>query len=171
MQTNNFIEATVCFLLRENNGNTEVLLAKKANKIGAGCWNGYGGKPEPQDSDIDDTCVREMYEESFVQIAKNDIEKVAVIKFINKIDNADDFRMRVHFYICRKWQGEAVSTKEMPHPTWFPINNLPTGEMQNADLHFVPLILSGKKVIGEFHYGISPDRKLLFQKVEEVHEL
>ena len=37
---------------------THVLLAKKQKKIGKGCWNGYGGGPEPGDRDILDTAVR-----------------------------------------------------------------------------------------------------------------
>ncbi len=52
-------KATVILLVREG----EILLARKLKKIGAGKWNGYGGKPEPGDATLEETAVREMKEE------------------------------------------------------------------------------------------------------------
>lgn len=169
MQTMKKYEATVCFLLRGQIGKEEVLLAIKESKIGIGCWNGYGGKPEPEDQNLEETCVRELLEESSVQTRVEDVQKVAIIEFTNQTASGEAFQMNVHFYICRKWEGEAKATKEMSNPTWFPVESLPTNEMQSADVHFVPQILSGKKISGKFHYGAN--RETIFREVSEVDEL
>lgn len=37
-------QATLCFLIREVNGENELLLAMKKKGFGQGKWNGVGGK-------------------------------------------------------------------------------------------------------------------------------
>ena len=37
-------QATLCFLVREVNGEKELLLAMKKKRFGVGKWNGVGGK-------------------------------------------------------------------------------------------------------------------------------
>jgi 8-oxo-dGTP diphosphatase len=158
--------ATVCFPLRGE----EVLLARKTRKIGAGCWNGYGGGPESGESLLQ-AAVRELFEESGLRALPEDLEKVAIMDFHNTKTDGKVFVTRVHFYMVKKWEGVPVSTEEMTDPTWFQKNDLPLFEMMPADRIWLPPVFAGKKTIGSAHYG--PFQKELIGEVvcTEVEEL
>ena len=161
------LEATLCFLVRGD----EVLLAKKTKKIGKGCWNGYGGGPEPEDGGVmANTAIRELEEESGIRTLPEHLSKVAIVDFHNTTSDGEIFICRVHTYIVTHWDGDVVETEEMATPTWFPIHDLPR-EMMLADRTWLPLILSGKKIIAEAHYG--PFQQTLLREVivREVDEL
>lgn len=51
MEEKTLLKAVIVFPLRRRS----VLLAKKAEKIGAGCWNGYGGGIVESETAIDFT--------------------------------------------------------------------------------------------------------------------
>jgi 8-oxo-dGTP diphosphatase len=57
------LNASLCFLVREG----KVLLAKKANKIGKNCWNGYGGGVDGKETP-EESAVRELREEAGITI-------------------------------------------------------------------------------------------------------
>ena len=65
-------KATLCFLIRENQDNVELLLAMKKRGFGMGKWNGVGGKLdlEKGDKDVVAAAVRETEEEIGVKIQK-----------------------------------------------------------------------------------------------------
>ncbi len=157
--------ATVCLLIK----NDEVLLAKKSRKIGAGCWNGYGGGIEENES-ILDSATRELKEESGLNADKEDLEKVAIIDFKNIKKDNSIFNCRVHFFLIRKWQGEPRETDEMLSPTFFKIDKLPLDEMMPADKIFMPLLLNGKKLIAKFTHTHFPTESLETNMLKEVEE-
>ncbi len=154
------LEAVVVYLLKED----EVLLAYKTEKIGKGCFNGYGGGVEPGET-LAAAAVRETKQESGVEILPQDLEKVAIMDFYNNKTDGETFTCRVHFYFARKWIGEPGETEEgiMIDPTWFPFSALPKNIMR-ADAFFLPVILSGKKIIGKAVY--TPFQKELIGEVE-----
>ena len=131
------MKATVVFLIKDN----KILLARKMKKIGAGLWNGYGGKPEPKDISIRHTACRELYEESGMGIITepDHLIEVADIDFYKNKASIADFS--VVFYISYLWSGEAGDTEEMKDPTWFTLDDIPYGEMLPADRDFMPKIL------------------------------
>ncbi len=162
------LEATVCFPVREN----EILLAKKTRKIGAGCWNGYGGGPDEGES-LRDAAVRELFEECGLVASPDDLLKIAIMEFHNTKTDGSVFVARVHFYTLSVWSGNYRATEEMSDPTWFSKDNLPLDQMMPADRVFVPVALSGKKITGSAHYG--PYQKelrgeVLFAEVFELPE-
>lgn len=162
------LNATVVFPLK-NNG-AEILLAKKAWKIGAGCWNGYGGGIEPGENDRE-SASRELFEESGLSATSKELVKVGVVDFHNHKSDGTVFTCRVHFFFAPIWDGEIKETPEMLTPTWFPIHDVPLDEMMPADRVFLPLILNGKKVRASAVY--TPFQKELIGpvEVEEVSEL
>lgn len=149
MEEKVLLQATVCYPIRGD----EVLLARKMKKIGAGCWNGYGGGPENGES-LPDTAVRELYEESGLIASASDIVKIAIMHFYNTKTDGTVFVAEVHFYTVALWSGEIRSTAEMSDPTWFRRTHLPLDEMMPADRVFLPIALGGKKLIGSAHYGL-----------------
>lgn len=158
--------ATVCLLIKEG----KVLLALKTRKIGAGCWNGYGGGIENGETPIS-CAIRELEEESGVKTKPENLEKVAIVNFHNTKSDGTVFISRVHFFLVNGWEGELIETEEMTNPTFFDIYNLPFDKMMPADREYFPLILNGKKVLVESYY--SPFQKELTREVEiqEVGEL
>jgi 8-oxo-dGTP diphosphatase len=156
--------ATVCFLVKEN----KILLAVKGRHIGEGCWNGYGGGIDPGEKPKE-AAVRELEEETSGVIAlPEDLEKIAEIDFHNTKSDGRNFVCKVHFYLVKKWQGEARETEEMLSPTWFDIDHLPLQKMMPADKKWLPVALSGKKIMASPKYG--PFQKELLEdfKIKEA---
>lgn len=144
--------ATACFLFKDN----KILLALKTDKIGKDCWNGYGGGIEEGESAIG-AAIRELKEETsknkndgVVAIPEN-LEKIAIVDFHNTKSDGQTFVCRVHFYLVIR-------------PTWFEIDNLPFDQMMPADKVWLPVALSGKKIVAKAHYG--PFQKELIGDVE-----
>ncbi|OHA79889.1 MAG: hypothetical protein A2675_01460 [Candidatus Yonathbacteria bacterium RIFCSPHIGHO2_01_FULL_51_10] len=158
--------ATVCYPVRDG----KVLLAFKTCKIGANCWNGYGGGIE-QGETVAEAALRELREESGLVAREEHLEKIAVVDFHNTKSDGSTFIVKVHFFTVSQWTGEPKETREMITPTWFEIEDLPIDTMMLADAQFVPVALKGKKVIAEAHYG--PYQKeligdVLIQEVENL---
>lgn len=134
------IEATVVYPVRADG---TVLLAKKTMKIGMGCWNGYGGGREEGET-LEQTAVRELYEESGLIADTKDLEKIAILHAHNHKTDGKIVPCAVHFYQAQHCNGEPKSTEEMTDPTWFSVANLPLNDMMPADALWVPSALSGK---------------------------
>ncbi len=147
---------TLCLLLKEG----EVLLAMKKRRFGAGRWNGVGGKLEPGES-LEAAALRETEEEIGVKIPPGKLEKVGVLKFFWPEDKKD-WEQEVHIFTAREWDGEPVESEEMK-PQWFKHENIPFSEMWPDDSHWLPLVLEGKKIEGEFYFS---DEGNTFEKLE-----
>ncbi len=153
------LNATLCFLVKGE----EILLALKADKIGQGCWNGYGGGIERGETPIQ-SAIRELREEARIEAVQQDLDKVAIIDFHNIRNHKNRFTCKVHVYFVRDWQGEAQATAEMEKPTWFNKNSLPLETMMIADKYWLPIALKGKKMVAEFCYG--PFQKTLLGEIK-----
>lgn len=121
----------------------QILLAMKKRGFGAGKWNGAGGKIEPNETLIQ-AAIRECQEE--IHVTPIRLEKVAVLDFY-----LDDFPQQGHVYICEEWTGEPKESEEMK-PAWYSIDQIPYPDMWEDDEYWLPLVLEGKKVEGEFTF-------------------
>jgi len=161
--------ATVCYLIKEG----KILLALKTCKIGKGFLNGYGGGVEAGEKSIE-TAVRELKEETDrdenkgVVALPEDLEKIAIIDFHNTKSDGETFICQVHFYLVKRWEGEANDTDEMINPAWYDINNLPFDKMMVTDREWLPLALSGKKIIAKAKFGSFQKTSLGKVEIEEV---
>lgn len=163
-----FYEGTLCYLVRQNGKTREVLLAKKARKIGVGLWNGYGGGQEEGES-LEEAAVRELFAESGgVVVNPADLEKVAVIDFHNMTDSGEMNVTRVHVYLASRFTGEPGKTEEMLEPTWFPIDALPLKELMPADPFWFPRILAHEKFYAKALYGKNQKELLAPVEIREV---
>jgi len=142
-------QATLCFLVREVNGEKELLLAMKKKRFGVGKWNGVGGKLDfnKGDKDVFDTAIREMKEEIGVEI-KN-MERVAILNFHYPYLENSEKEWPVHVFLVKDWEGEPKESKEM-RPKWFKVDEIPFDEMWPDDEFWLPKVLNGKKVKAKF---------------------
>ena len=139
-------EATLCFLI--NHKENKILLGMKKRGFGSGKYNGFGGKPNIGET-IEDAAIRELAEESGVQIKKEQMKKHAELSF--KFANKKEWDQTVHVFVSHTWTGSPIETDEMK-PEWFATDKIPFAHMWEDDKHWLPLVLSGKFVKGEFTF-------------------
>jgi ADP-ribose pyrophosphatase YjhB (NUDIX family) len=134
---------TLSFLLRDD----AICLAMKKRGFGEGNWNGYGGKVEEGET-VPAAAVREIKEESGVDVDERDLEEVALIDFYFE----DGKHLHVHTYFTRMWDGEPIETEEM-RPRWYTFDAIPYDLMWADDIHWLPCALKGEKLQGAVYFN------------------
>jgi ADP-ribose pyrophosphatase YjhB (NUDIX family) len=141
---------TICFLLKAATGeaaNGEILLAMKKRGFGVGKWNGCGGKVEAGES-IAAAAARELSEEVQVTVAENDLGKVGELTF----HLPQGLTVHSHVFAAERWTGTPAETEEMA-PRWFRFTEIPYRAMWADDELWLPRVIAGGKVSGEFWFG------------------
>ena len=155
-ETHPDIRRTLLFL----RSGDQILLALKKRGFGMGRWNGAGGKLEPGET-IEQALVRESVEE--IGVTPTNWTAVGQLDFVQ-----DAWHMFVYAYIADAWEGEPTESEEMM-PKWFHIEDIPYQDMWGDDEFWLPYVLDGKKVVGEFTFDINDN--LLTHDVRVVEEL
>jgi mutator protein MutT len=136
---------TLCFLVKEK----EILLAIKKRGHGEGKWNGVGGKLDLGETPVD-AAKREAQEE--IGVTPLELEKVGEItSFSPNVPIEKRFDQIIHVFLCRSWEGEPTESEEML-PKWYSQDELPFQKMWPDDPFWLPLVLAGKKVKGDFSF-------------------
>ncbi|MBX4199983.1 NUDIX domain-containing protein [Candidatus Parcubacteria bacterium] len=131
-----------------------VWLARKKRKVGAGLWNGWGGKRIKRDRTILDTAIREFKAETQGAVLRRDqLKRVAVINFFE----AGERIFKCHVFFGYKdnhgmWNGELAETDEMGPGTWFSWAFLPFEEMMPADREWMTPLFRGQRIKGDVYY-------------------
>ena len=134
--------STLCYLVRGG----KVLLGLKKRGFGVGKMDGIGGKQEDSEA-IEETAVRELFEEIGIKVSLEALEKMGELAFEWPAKN--EWNQLVHIFLVREWSGEPRESEEMK-PEWHSIEELPFGKMWQCDTKFVPLVLQKKKLKGKF---------------------
>ncbi|MBI2618165.1 8-oxo-dGTP diphosphatase [Candidatus Kaiserbacteria bacterium] len=137
-------KVTLCFLIDGD----RLCLAMKKRGFGAGKWNGVGGKVN-EGENVKEAAVREIKEEIDVTVRPRDLEDAGNIRFYFK--ERPRWNQNVHIFLIKKWSGEPKETEEMK-PKWHSVNSLPYNSMWVDDPHWLPKVIAGKKIEGEFHF-------------------
>ena len=148
---------------------SEVMLAKKLQKIGVGHLNGWGGGVNPGES-LRTCAVREFLEETGgARVRPMDLKKVGIAHFRNCKTDGTKFTCTVHVYTVTDWEGKIVATKEMGEPAWYPISIVETLDLMPADKFWLPRMLLGEKGVVRAEY--SPRQEKLIGEVtfSKVH--
>jgi 8-oxo-dGTP pyrophosphatase MutT (NUDIX family) len=155
-------KATLCILVSDG----RILLAMKKRGFGIGKWNGVGGKQEAGE-DVKTTAVRETKEE--IGVVPISMRKVAVLNFYFPESPKDkDWNQQVHIFLVDGWDGTPKETEEM-NPEWFALDKIPYESMWDDDRHWLPKVLEGKSIEGDFIFD--RDQKLADFKMKEVARL
>jgi mutator protein MutT len=136
-------QATLCFLIKED----KILLAMKKRGFGVNKYNGVGGKKDDNET-IENTAKRETHEE--IGVIVKELEQVATLDFYFPYNL--NWGQQVIVFLVKEWQGEPQESEEMA-PEWFDKSDMPFHKMWPDDECWLPLILDGKKVKGEFLFG------------------
>lgn len=138
-------KATLCLLLK----NGEILLAMKKRGFGVGKWNGVGGKVEEGES-IKSAAARELKEEIGVVAGEEHLKEVGAIKFYFK--DKPEWDQHMHIFTAMNLNGEPKESEEVM-PQWYKRHEIPFDSMWTDDKHWLPLVLAGKKIEGEFYFN------------------
>lgn len=136
---------TVVFLLK----NTSVLLGLKKTGHGKNNFLGIGGKLEAGES-IEDAAVRELAEE--IGISSPRLRKVGIVNFYFPHIKDERWNMQVHVFTTTHWMGTPQESEEIK-PVWFDKNTIPYDRMWDDARYWLPQVLDGQKMLGEFMYN------------------
>lgn len=140
---------TLVFLIKRNESGliSAICLAYKKRGLGAGRFNGVGGKLEPGET-VEQAALREVKEE--IGVAAKTLSKRAELTFL--FPAKPEWDQLVSVYLCESWDGEPVESEEM-RPQWFTMESIPYSEMWADDIYWLPLVLEEKAVKGTFSFG------------------
>lgn len=138
------IEGTLCFAVRDG----QVLLIEKRRGLGEGWYNGPGGKLE--DGETPRECaIRETREEVGIEV--HDPEKAGELTFY--LDGTP--RIHCHVFRTDSFSGDPRPSAEA-RPEWFPVDEVPYDDMWDDDRYWLPGVLEGETVRGEFRFEGGP---------------
>ncbi len=147
-------EATLLTIIKDG----QILLQRKAvGRFGGGKWNGAGGKLKPGE-DPADGVIREVLEETGLRIAEPRRHGLLDHYFGDRSKPA----WSVHIFSVTEYEGEPVGGEE-GELRWFPVEEIPYGEMWEDDLHWLPLLLEGRDFDGAFYFDEDASRLLDFR--------
>lgn len=127
----------------------EICLAMKKRGFGIGKWNGIGGKVQEGET-IKEAAIRELNEEIGVRVDVANLENVGNIKFY--FNEKPDWNQQMHIYLIDKWQGDPQESEEMA-PKWYKKDKIPYETMWVDDPYWLPKVLNGEKIEGEFYFN------------------
>lgn len=153
--SNSLRKATLCLLVKDR----KILLAMKKRGFGQGKLNGVGGKVK-KGEDIKQAAIRETQEE--INVIPTSQKPVAALNFYF-VNNPND-NQQVIVFLIEKWQGEPRESEEMK-PYWYQQNQIPFEKMWADDQYWLPQILKGKIIIGDFLFE---NDKLLEKQIKTV---
>ena len=138
-----------------------ILLARKKRGFGEGKLNGVGGRQEIGET-IEETMIRETQEE--IGVVPKDFFKMAIIDFDEYVKGKRT-NVSMHIFLAKDFDGEISESDEM-NPEWHDLKNIPFNQMFADDNFWLPEILKGNKVIGNFVYDedfniLSKDLKIV----------
>ena len=142
-------DVCVCYLLRERDGVTEVLLGRKKEGLGEGRIVAPGGKLEPGESPAD-ASVREIFEEVGLVVAAADLEPRGLMTY--HFPHRERWSQRSHVFVARAWHGEPAASDELD-PEWFALDAVPYDAMWDDAKHWLPGVLAGATVERSFVFG------------------
>ena len=125
-----------------------ILLGHKRRGMGAGKWNGFGGKREDGET-MRECAARELFEESGLIADPKAFEAAGDLYFHQPSDPSWSHAGIVYFIYV--WAGTVHLSDEM-EPKWFLPEEIPFGEMWMADRVWFPMILKGNKIRGTIYF-------------------
>lgn len=143
--------------------NKKILLAEKKRGFGVNKINGFGGKQKPGETIIE-TMIRETKEEAgIIPLTYKQVGKITYDMWY-KGENTIE---QMNIFVCDKFFGKEIETDEMK-PIWFDIDKIPYDKMFENDKCWLPLVINGKKIIGDCKFD--KDFNEIYKNIKVVDE-
>jgi 8-oxo-dGTP diphosphatase len=140
----------LCLLVgTRDDGTREVLLGHKKTGLGTGKIVGLGGHVEPGESPAE-AAAREAKEESGLDVPLAALTRAAHVTFL--FPSHPSWDMDVDIFTATDWSGEPSESEEI-RPQWFPVDDLPYGQMWDDAPRWLPRVLSGERLRATFSYA------------------
>ena len=152
---------TLCLLVK-GDPIEDILLGLKKVGFGEGKCVGVGGTVEEGET-VHQTAVRELKEETSIEITEANLEKVAKITFFFPGNPAWD--RLVYVFLVRKWRGEPKESREI-NPEWFKLADIPYESMWQDAAHWLPILLEGRKIVARFTFE-DDNETIMSHQIEE----
>ena len=133
---------TLCFLLRDDADGQHVLLGTKKTGFGKGKVVGVGGHVEAGETAVEAAC-REVMEEIHVVVHADDLLPAGNVDFI--FPARPEWNMATTVFLTHDWQGEPSESDEIS-PQWYPVAQLPVERMWADAEHWLPAMISGRRI-------------------------
>lgn len=133
-------DVCVAYLLSQSSDVECVLLGEKRRGLGSGKVVAPGGKLEPGESPRD-AVVREVREETGIDLADVELEQVAVIEY--RFPTKSEWNQRSFVFRAQGIDAEPSDTTELA-ARWCPTDDVPYDRMWSDAQSWVPAVLSGK---------------------------
>jgi 8-oxo-dGTP diphosphatase len=153
------VRAVLCHI---NKGNEYLLLLKSSGRFGEGFWNAPGGKLEPNERP-EDAARREVLEETGLRILEL-VEAGSLTFYFGKDKQFPDWFVDV--FVSSKFEGKLTESYE-GKLRWFKKDSMPYDTMWADDVHWLPLLLQGKKFQGTFIFS-ADSKELLSSSITLV---
>lgn len=127
----------------------QVLLGVKQRGFGQGKLVGFGGKIEAGET-ATQAAARELYEESGLRAAPEQLDAVAALSFL--FPARADWDHLVHVFLARDWTGEPAGSAEMT-AEWHALEAIPYARMWNDARLWLPRVLAGERLHATFIYA------------------
>lgn len=151
---------TLMFIQRPGPTGAEVLLMRKKRGHGAGRINGPGGKIDPGETPLE-AAVRETREEVGVQVLEARL--MGRFRFVDLTAS----QWLGYVFTASRAEGTPVETEE-GDPAWYPVGGLPFAEMWDDDRYWLPRVLAGERLTGDFLFD---DGRLLTHRLCAVADV
>jgi len=144
-----------------------VLLGLKKRGFGEGLYNGFGGKVEDSDKSIKSAAIRELKEESGLQVEEDNLTEVARLIFtIQGIERT----LKAHVFIAAAWKNHEYETEEMI-PKWFKFHAIPFDQMWADDSFWLERVIHGESLTAQFSFESDQktivDKRLTWNTIED----
>lgn len=142
--------------------NSCVLLGRKQRGIGAGVLNGFGGA-----IDFDETAEAAVRREFREETGGAEILDPAELGSISCSFRDVSLTFEIHVFRATRYVGNPRNTEEM-RVAWYPVANVPLGEMWPGDRLWFPYVVDGARFRGRIQYDSTEDRRVLEHHVRAL---
>jgi 8-oxo-dGTP pyrophosphatase MutT (NUDIX family) len=141
--------------------NNKILLGSKKYGNAQGKLNGYGGKIEVTDGSVKEAGLRELKEETGIEVKRIEIHAVLNMEW-SKNQRASIFLFKAY--------GVKNSPRESKEMTvkWFDIENIPKERMWESDKYWFDLVLQERKFVADLVFDNTDSDLLKRMSVEFV---